>query len=169
MRVYHQHQAVYIMRTHGLVHFFDAFKAAEVAELPLPVACALLEKESGGANVWGHDAGGVFSGLSGHVTAELFRAFLWEIQHNGRTSNGVGPCQITWPGHFTEMERRQLRPWIPFENMVYGFGLLKTAHDRAGADWVDAGTAFNGAREYGFDLVDKIHTWRARLAPAEVT
>jgi hypothetical protein len=164
---YDRTQAVARMRS--LEHAPAVFTAAERAKLPLAAACALLEKESGGANVWGHDPGGVFCGLSGEVTRELFRAFLWEIRHNNRQSNGVGPCQITYKGHFDVMEQRGLLAWVPRDNMTYGFELLKAEYDSHDHSWVAAGTAYNGAVAYGEDLAAKVKTWHTLLAPARVT
>lgn len=168
MITYHRVLAVPLMAG-DIQHAQATFTAAETAELPLPAACALLEKETGGgANVWGHDPGGVFCGLPGVVTEQLFVAFLWEIRHNGRRSNGVGPTQITYAGHFDVMEKRGLRPWIPMDNMIYGFELLRSEWESHSHDWVAAGTAYNGAAAYGVDLEKRVQLWRDRLRPARV-
>jgi hypothetical protein len=144
--------------------------AAKRAGLPFAVACALMEKESGGRNIYGHDAGG--AGPHGQpVTEANYRRFIAAVL-DGATSNGVGPAQITWAGSlvngkrdggfFTIMQDRGLRPWVPVDNMRFGFELLAGYHAQTGS-WIAAGERYNGAREYGVDLAKKIAAWRLRL------
>jgi len=136
--------------------------ACREAGLPFFAACALLEKESGGKNVYGHDKGGALAGFPGVVNAGNFEVFRWLVFDKGQTSNGVGPCQITFKGFFVDMESQGLKPWSPHDNMLYGFRLLKRHYD-AGGSWVAAGTAYNGARSYGVDLDRKVTEWKKRL------
>ena len=136
--------------------------ACRKAGLPFYSACALLEKESGGKNIYGNDKGGVLSGFPGEVNADNFAAFRWEVVERGRTSNGVGPAQITYRGFFVDMAKQGLRPWVPADNMLYGFRLLK-AHYDAGGSWIAAGELYNGARTYGIDLSKKVDEWKQRL------
>jgi endonuclease/exonuclease/phosphatase (EEP) superfamily protein YafD len=155
----------------GLVNVEAIETAAEQAGLPFAVACALMEKESGGRNVYGHDAGG--AGPHGSLVTEAnFKAFLKAVLA-GATSNGVGPAQITYAGarradgtrdggFFTAMKDRGLRPWVPVDNMRFGFELLAGYHAQTGS-WVTAGERYNGARSYGEDLAKKIGEWRKRL------
>jgi hypothetical protein len=166
MRTYDRKKALSIMRD-SLANIIPAFNAAESVGIPLHAACAMLEKESGGQNIWGNDPGGVFCGFPLVVNEAAFRAFLWEVRMNGRTSNGVGPCQITYKGHFDVMEQGGLQAWVPYDNMVYGFGLLLKEYQKAGS-WEKAGTAYNGSLSYGVDLAAKVKQWRERLAPAVI-
>jgi len=148
-----------------------AARACRKAGLPFWVACALLEKESHGRNVFGHDSGG--AGPHGQpVTKERFQDFYRKVLA-GATSNGVGPCQITWAGslqngkrdggYFNQMIRMGLDPWDPEENMVFGFALLRSHYNRLGDSWEKAGTAYNGSPDYGRDFLAKVKVWRDRL------
>ena len=167
-------ERVRIAREFGLHNVEHAALACRSADPPLPfwAACALLEKESGGRNVYGHDAGGALAGFPRQVNRGNWEVFRWLVIDKGHTSNGVGPCQITYAGpakggrrdggFFAIMEQRQLRPWIPLDNMIFGFGLL-AAHKKRHGTWARAGEAYNGSPAYGADLVKKANEWRARL------
>ena len=148
-------------KKYGIANAGRAFLAARKVGLPYFVAVALLEKESGGRNVWGNDTGGMLAGFHRPVNEWTYKAFRHEVKR-GRTSNGVGPCQITWPGFFDQMEKRGLKPWVAMDNMIFGFELLKSYHDASGS-WIDAGERYNGARAYGVDLDARITRWRARI------
>jgi hypothetical protein len=146
-------------------HLENAYAAARACEktgLRYAPACALLEKESGGRNVYGHDVGGALSGFPGVVTRGNFEVFHWLVFDQGQQSNGVGPCQITFKGHFPVMEERGLSPWIPEDNMIYGFRVLNEYYETYG-DWVEAGRRYNGALAYGQDLAEKIEKWNDRF------
>lgn len=154
-------ERVAIAEDFGLKNVEDAASACRVAGIPFWAACALLDKESGGRNVYGHDRGGALSGFPDEVDRSNYRVFRWLVE-NGQTSNGVGPCQITWPGHFSAMSVKGLRPWVPLDNMIYGFTLLREHYDKHGT-WREAGTAYNGAESYGLDFVAKCNEWRDRF------
>jgi hypothetical protein len=65
-------------------------RASKDSGLPLYVACAMIQKESNGQNIYRHDNGGIMNG-AGEVTEENFKnEFLPQVL-NGATSNGVGP------------------------------------------------------------------------------
>lgn len=132
------------------------------AGVPYFVACALFEKESMGRNVYGHDKGGALSGFPHTVNYQNWLVFRWLVLRQGQTSNGVGPSQITWPGFFTDMERKGLRPWVVHDNMLYGLQVLKGHHDHY-RSWEKAGTAYNGDPAYGADLAKKIGEWKHRF------
>lgn len=153
-----------VAKRFGLKNVWAASRAAKKVGLPFEAACALLQKESGGRNVYGHDVGGALSGFPGTVNRDNFAVFEWMISH-GWSSNGVGPCQITWKGYFTDMQKRGLLPWKPYDNMVFGFGILRAHRDRFGS-WTLAGGAYNGSSEYGADLNNKINEWKKRFASA---
>lgn len=146
-------------------------RAAMNAGLPLPVACALMEKESGGRNIYGHDPGGALEGFPGTVNRSNWEVFWWMVDKQGHQSNGVGPAQLTYPGFFRAMLVSGLQPWSVEHNARYGFHLLADYHVQAvkgGVEhpWVAAGERYNGSLSYGEDLVDKIREWRKALAPA---
>jgi hypothetical protein len=143
-------------------------------------ACALVEKESGGKNIYGHDKGGVntVSGSMG-VTDKNFLLFLVKVM-NGATSNGVGPLQITYAGarvgghrdggYFRQMAEAGLRPWVPEENMRFGFRIFVGLLKKHNGDVAKAGAEYNGgpnpneqARQYGRTLRDMSLTWKKRF------
>jgi hypothetical protein len=153
-----------------LEHAADVLASASKTGLPLPAACALVEKESGGRNVFGRDAGGALAGFPGQVSRGAWEVFAWLVFHEGEQSNGVGPCQITSRDLLLDMQGKGLRPWVPGDNMRYGFARLKGYHDDAAdrgsrTPWVDAGERYNGARSYGEDLAARRRVWIDRLAP----
>lgn len=143
--------------------------ACREANLPFFVACALLEKESGGHNVYGHDKGGALAGFPFDVSEDNYLVFEWLVFTKGQTSNGVGPCQITYKGYFREMEEQGLEPWNVHDNMLFGFRLLKANYARH-SSWATAGAIYNGgpkpnraALDYGNDLAKKVGQWKKRL------
>ena len=147
----------------GLMNVGPAAIACRKAGLPFYAACALLEKESGGRNVYGHDAGGALSGYPGTVDASNFDVFRWLVFDKGQTSNGVGPCQLTWKGFFIDMEAKGLKPYDIADNMLYGFGLL-AGYYAASKSWEAAGARYNGSPAYGKDFAVKVRTWHTRLS-----
>lgn len=150
----------------GLQHVSDAAKAAGRTGLPFHVACALLQMESGGRNVWGNDAGGVFAGSGDReVTEADYREFRRRID-DGEPSNGVGPCQITHKSFFPKAEQQGLRLWVPLDNMVFGFGMLAVHHAATGS-WRRAGTGYNGKASYGEKFARRVGEWQRRLTDAQ--
>lgn len=158
-------ERIQIARDYGLANVPSAAKACREAGIPFYVACALLEKESGGNNVWGNDPGGMFSELPSdfRVTESTFRIFEYYVVMLGRQSNGVGPTQITWRGFFEDAKKKGLALWHPYDNMIYGFGLLALYRAQEGTTWEDAGTKYNGSKAYGKDFAEKVRAWRKRL------
>ena len=171
-------ERIAVAQAAGLTNVIEAAVACRLAGLPFFAACALLEKESGGANVYGHDAGTPFSTTAlgrpanGRVTASNFQQFLSQVCFHGRPSNGVGPCQITYAGalkgglrdggFFRQMMDRGLLPWVPADNMLFGFEQL-AGYAGASLDWHAAGKLYNGAEAYGADLAAKVLAWKKRL------
>ena len=146
--------------------------AAKRAGIPYPVACALIERETGGKNVYGHDAGGVFTvpwpGLV-YVTEENYREFKRRIRA-GEKSNGVGPSQITWPPYHYAAEDEGLKLWDPVDNIYFGlreFGKLWRSRNwnlAEAATLYNKGNLSGGVNEYGNAIVTRTDVWGARLA-----
>lgn len=162
-------ERVQIARDYGLKNVAAIAFACREAEVPFAVACALMEQESGGRNVYGHDAGGALSGYPRLVTEENFKVFEWLVFDQGQTSNGVGPAQITYKGYFTQMKTEGLLPWDAHDNMLFGLRILR-ANFNATNSWEKAGARYNGgprpnadAQGYGRDLAEKIDQWRKRF------
>lgn len=154
----------------GIQNAEAAKRAAIRAGIPFWAACALLEKESHGRNVYGHDAGA--ERPAEYVTKANFEPFYQRVL-NGALSNGVGPAQITWAGrveggkrdggYFREMLAEGLRPWHVEDNMFFGFRLLRQHYSANGDSWEKAGTRYNGRESYGADFLAKVKEWRQRL------
>ena len=162
----------------GLVNVTQLATAAGRIGLPLHVAAAFAEQESGGRNIYGHDAGGVFSkpGVNVPVTKANFAEFFEQVVVQGRRSNGVGPMQITYPGYFPIAQKQQLRLWDPLDNFLFGLGVISgylatnftdTSISRAGQRY-NSGSP-TGAPTYGRSVVKRSATWRARLATVTTT
>lgn len=168
-------ERIAIAREFGLMHTTSAAAACRREDLPYWAACALLEKESMGRNVYGRSdgEGAALSGFPEEVNRDNFAVFRWLVIDKGQQSNGVGPCQITYAGgkqldgsrgggYFQEMAEQGLRPWVPYDNMRFGFRLM-AQHKRNYGTWRAAGTAYNGDLDYGVDFVKKCNEWRERL------
>lgn len=180
---YSEELALPIMREHGLKNETEIFYQSIAGGLNLAPACALMEKETHGANLWGHDAirnpdgsvakYGTFYGLELPPSEQLWTAFWHEVNELGKMSNGVGPAQITSRGLLQAMVDQGLRPWKVADNMRFGFRLLASYYDAAVADgargqaaWVAAGKTYNGSTQYGEELAQLTTEWRELLAPA---
>lgn len=157
-----------IMRAHGLTNCKAIILARVKVDIPLPQACALMSMESGGANIYGHDAGGAMSvpGRNVLVTEVNFKTFRHLVLDLHHTSNGVGPCQITWSGYFPDMESKGLKPWVAYDNMRYGFEILKSHHATSGS-WQSAAAQYNGsgpaAAAYGRTYMERLAMWEHLL------
>ena len=151
------------------------FETAVVREarrsgLPVALACAVLEKETGFRNVFGHDAvrnpvksppGGLLA-----VTEDNYRQYLGH-RRQGLGNQGVGPMQLTSPS--LQDRADQLGGcWQPGPNIRVGLEFLAGNIRRMG---VRAGVvAYNGsgpaAQRYGDDVLARARRWDARLRGA---
>ena len=159
--------------------------AAKAAGVELALACALVEKESGGRNIYGHDAGGMFStngrsvsidgkhypaGSDIPVTPENFATFYDFVVDGGEKSNGVGPLQITYRAYFPQARAEGYDLSQPLDNIKFGLRII-AGHLR-GHSIAEAGTLYNagnlrgGVTAYGRDLEAKTIAWRSRLTPS---
>ena len=156
-------ERIEIAKAYGLTNVETIATVCRKVGIPFFAACALFEKESGGRNVFGHDAGGALSGYPGPVNKHTYAVFRWLVFEKGQTSNGVGPSQITYKGFFENMEEDGLKPWKVEDNMYFGLSLLWGYYLFGRRDWVYAGKRYNGAESYGIDLANKVYDWRVRL------
>jgi len=154
-----------------LVNVDAAWRAAQTAEAPFYIMCALLEKESMGKNIYGHDIGGYFSAPGEHpVTQANFAEFYYHVVTLRERSNGVGPMQITYRGFFPQMKQQGLDAWVPYDNMLFGIRLFMTYYDANRSYGYSesesirrAGVRYNGATSYGDRLLVIADKWKARL------
>lgn len=144
------------------VAYLVAFAAAVTPGINYATAFALCQWESGGRNIFGHDAGGPFPGL--RVTKGRFRRLV-EWVRNGGVSNGVGLFQITYGGYL--LAHPSL--WKPLANAKFGLGLFAGYLRRHGS--VERAYAhFNGGTnppaisfQRGRELQALVKTWEQRL------
>lgn len=159
-----------VLTANGFQNSDSIVYAARDTGLPLGVAVALIEKESRGANIYGHDRGSILAGEQ--VTYENFTGVFLPHVLAGGISNGVGPCQITYPGYFKQNPGYPY--WMPYDNMVFGFKLMLEYcnGDYSYNSLVRAGSTYNsgrpdGAPEYGQSFASLAGYWTGTLAPHE--
>ena len=163
-----QQIAAQILSDGGFSNAQAIVQAAHDTGLPLGIAAALMAKESMGANVYGHDAGGAMSG-AGEVTQQNFTQQFLPAILSGAISNGVGPSQITYPGYF--VQNQNLAWWDPYTNMCFGFKLMAgyLNGDYSDASLIAAGSTYNsgtatGAPWYGQSFDQLAVNWTNLLA-----
>jgi hypothetical protein len=140
--------------------------AARSVKLPVALACALVEQESGGgANVFGHDPT-IFVG-AGEVTKAKYLAYKAQRGSHGQGGmQGVGPVQLTWYAFQDEADRLG-GCWKPVVNMKVGFARLGDLVRRNG---LHAGIkAYNGtgpaADAYAASVLRRLARWEQILQP----
>lgn len=159
--------AVDTLAARRIIRPAEVVELAAAAGLELAAAAVLLEKESaGGRNVWGHDGvdPGGFYRKGSEVTRAAYEA--WR-PHRGRLgSQGVGPCQLTWPG-FQDRADARGGCWDWRVNVAVGFDILADLIRRYGAR--DGFRRYNGsgaaADRYAVDALARLGQWRNRLGP----
>jgi hypothetical protein len=153
-------QKMYVAWRNGIKYPYQVMQVCDEVGLPFYAACAVLEKESsGGSNVFGHDPT-IFVG-AGRVTKKKYLAYKAERKRTGKMQ-GVGPCQLTWYA-FQDQADALGGCWKPKNNMRVGFGLLKEYRED-GHTWEEAGTLYNGGKEYGRDFALKVQRWVSLFA-----
>jgi hypothetical protein len=152
-----------VAENNGLVNVDQIWEQSAAVGLPFYIACAIMEKESHGRNVYGNDEGGALAGFPFAPNRSNYRVFRWLVFNQGQQSNGVGPAQITFKGYFPQMESEGLRPWNIGDNMLFGFRTFKGHLDAARGNVAIAGEAYNGSHAYGADLAAKASAWKSRI------
>lgn len=134
--------------------------------LDLALACALVEQESGGRNIFGCDHGPIGDSppyCHQPVTKERVKALI-----DSPYMNGIGLTQITWWEFVLEAERMGGAD-LPSVQCRFGFKLLKGYVDKYG---LQAGAAAYNAGEgnrmsvfntYGASVLAKYQAWKERL------
>lgn len=155
-------QKLQVARDKGLKNVEIMAQVADEVGLPLYVMFAWMTMESKGANVYGHDSGGMLSGYPYPVNQDNYKAFRYMVINKGFPSNGVGPAQITYRGYFLAMEGEGLKPWDIHDNMFFGARLLKSYKTPLGS-WKTAGTKYNGKSSYGDEFAKRVTAWKIYL------
>jgi peptidoglycan hydrolase-like protein with peptidoglycan-binding domain len=162
-----------ILTTHGIRNAHQAIAVdATVPLLDLAQLATMLEKESGGGNLWGHDAvqtGGAYT-KGGLVTRESYEAYRALVRAGKIGRQGVGPAQLTYgPLQDRADERGGCWNWVI--NLTVGAEHLRDLIRQYGER--DGFRRYNGsgaaAEAYAKDAMLKLAVWRARLAGATAT
>ena len=167
-----------ILTAGGLTNADLIVQAAPATGIPLAILAAMVQKESGGKNIYGRDgkdtaSPGVYANdYPLQVTKENFTEFRAAVLA-GQKSNGVGPSQITYPGYWKQYPDYPF--WDVLANLKFGATLLMDLldGDYSDASISSAGARYNGganpgskALAYGANLLAQTKIWRARLAGA---
>jgi len=156
--------------TNGARYMGEIAQAARRNGVPLALACAVVEKETGFRNVYGHDPvrnpiksppGGLLA-----VTRDNYREYLAH-RRRGLGNQGVGPMQLTSPG-LQDRADALGGCWRVGPNITVGLEFLAGNIRRLG---LRAGVvAYNGsgaaAQRYGADVLVRAQRWETRLAGA---
>lgn len=142
---------------------YNLVRAARVSGIPVSLACALVEQESGFTNVFGHDPS-IYAG-AGRVTRDKYLAYKRARMASGnRRMQGVGPCQLTWYATQDAADRAG-GCWRPYYNMLTGFGTLADSIRRHGT--APGIASYNGSGEaairYASQVLERQRKWRNRL------
>jgi hypothetical protein len=143
----------------------------------LAACCAMVQNESGGRMVWGHDPwdSGMYPkglalpvALEGATVSQHDYTAYKARRNGGMQPQGCGITQLTSAGLQVDAERAG-GCWVPFYNCLIGFRFLKglfVAHGSALAGF----TAYNGsgpaAQAYGERAVELQAGWQQRLNAA---
>ena len=157
------------MREAGIRNPIWTLQAARKTGLPVPLACALLDQETGGGrNVWGHDPTIYIGGPTGDnrtVTQADYLAYKKKRGVNGQGGmQGVGPCQLTYYSYQDKADTLG-GCWTPLANLTVGFELAATLIRRNG---IHPGVAaYNGsgpaAEHYADSVLARETVWAKRL------
>jgi len=144
----------------GLINVEALAVACDKFKFPFYLACTIMERETGGQNIFGHDAGGSFSGpitVKIAVTEERYKTFLVQLAA-GKASNGVGPMQLTYRGYHLgpqSLTSRGFKAWVPAGNILYGVEILSKSLKTQLATGLPLAKAFwNVAKIYNAGKLD---------------
>ncbi len=147
--------------------------AAREARLALADACALVEQESGGKNIFGCDAGGPF--CHEPVTRELVQRLINQkgYKTGDAPMQGVGLTQLTWFSFVLSAEERG-GAHLPINQCLVGFNLLRSylqkyPRERAIASYNAGEGNWMAGRAYAAQLMQKSKVWEERLGEEEPT
>ena len=174
-------------------NFELAKQVAEEYKIPLALLCAVIEKESNGHHIYGHDTDGVYStrgrtvvvdglsygvGANVPVTPRNFAEFERRVLA-GEKSNGVGIMQITYAGpvradgtrdggYLRVAREKGLDLSKELDNIRMGADIIRGHLQKAGGvpskdAVIYVGTKYNGRSTYGEDLWVKYNKWVAEL------
>jgi hypothetical protein len=156
-------------KRHGMQNSLRIILEARAVNLPLNLAFAMVEQESGnGSNIWGGDPApnGGTAGLNNRtVTKGRYQQYRVTRGSAGRGGmQGVGPLQLTW-WEYQDAADKLGGCWIPKHNLRVGFThlarLIRTQGRAAGI------MAYNGsgnaAAHYVVSVEQKARAWHRIL------
>jgi hypothetical protein len=148
----------------GLPRAADIVELAAAERLNLAAACTMLEKESGGRNVWGSDGvdtGGYYTKGAAVTRADYER---WKPHRARLGSQGVGPTQLTYPPLQDQADQAG-GCWDWRVNVRVGFRHLAQLQRQYGTR--GGFRRYNGAgpmaEKYADDAMAKLARWTDRL------
>lgn len=147
------------LRKRGIGYPVKTAHAARVSGIDPAAAAVLIIKETGGRNVFGHDAGAPFQGDP--VTPEKV-AFIRKTHRY----NGIGPAQLTSPAWITSYPstwETVHKPGVSIEAAFRGFHNLVKQSDL----WT-AAKQYNGASAYADNFKARYYGVRQSLKGAGV-
>lgn len=132
--------------------------------LPLSYALALIEKESGFRNIFGHDpTTSIPNSWKGSKVTRL-KYMFYKLRRGRRGLQGVGPAQLTY-NLFQDQADRLGGCWKPEPNMVVAFELLHSLTTHFGK--LQGAVRYNGsgpaAEAYGRSFVQRQLWWHSKL------
>lgn len=156
-----------VLAANGLLRAPEIVELAAKVGIELAVAATMVQKESGGRNVWGSDAvntAGIYVKGS-EVTREAYLRYKAVRKTIG--AQGVGPAQLTWSGYQDQADAIG-GCWDWRCNLTVGLQALRDNINRS--DLRSGFRAYNGsgpaAEAYADDAMAKLATWRQRLTAA---
>ena len=160
-----------ILRNNGIQNADIIVRAANKVQLTIYSAATLIQKESMGRNVWGHDpvnTGGAYI-KGGIVTPQNY----WAYRRSPVAGwQGVGLTQLTYRGYIYQAEKLnpQLGAADPYTNCIVGFQAFLDLWRQANQNVQLAFQRYNGGYSnssasiaYGKDAMQKRAIWMQRL------
>jgi hypothetical protein len=159
---------------HGAEWGLRIIEEARREDVPISMAFALVEQESGFINQWGHDRDSdgdiIWPGRAGvnYVTEDEYREYKRRRGTPGRSGRmqGVGLTQLTW-WEYQNMADSEGGCWNPRYQCRIGFRVLRGHYERYDS-WRKALAVYNGGAsnpnyEYADSVLRKRDRWHEIL------
>jgi hypothetical protein len=153
------------VKKYGMHHPYRLVREARRAGITVPLACALVEQETGSCrNVYGHDPVANRAPKGGKVTRHNYKNVYLPDRRRGLGMQGVGPLQLTW--YATQDRADQLGGcWKVSVNLRVGFATLASLIKAYG--YRNGIKRYNGsgpaADAYAASVIARHKKWHKRL------
>lgn len=150
----------------GANYSLRIIREARRSRIPISLAFALVEQESGGRNIFGHDRGSLPELRGKRVTKRRVKRLLSSLTEYA--SNGVGLTQLTYPPFIRQADALG-GAHIPKYQLRVGFGqirdkLMNYGSERKALAVYNAGSASSPAGlEYARQVLAKQKRWHKVL------